>query len=255
MRITLIGSGKTAFALGHLCRQGGHSVVKVFGRNRQTAGQLAEQLAAQPVYHWDDIGQEADIYIVALPDGMVPQVSALFQIQKGLIVHTAGAVPLQALAGAGKNFGVLYPLQSLNKNLDSLPTIPLLVDGNTPEDKTLLHDFALTLSPITGYATDAQRLGLHLAAVWVNNFTNHLFTLAQDYCGQEGLDFSLLMPLIQHTTNRLQHTPAALAQTGPAIRNDAVTLQRHEAMLQAYPDMLQLYRQLTLAIQQYHRPV
>jgi len=255
MRITLIGSGRTAYALGQLCRQGGHSVVQVFGRNRQTAGQLAEQLAAQPVYHWEDIGQEADIYIVALPDGMVPQVPALFQIQKGIIVHTAGAVPLQALAGAGKNFGVLYPLQSLTKDQDTMPTIPLLVDGNTPDDKTLLHDFALTLSPITGYATDAQRLGLHLAAVWVNNFTNHLFALAQDYCGQQGLDFGLLLPLIQHTTNRLQHTPAAQAQTGPAVRNDTNTLQLHEAMLQPYPEMQALYLQITKAIQQYHNPV
>ncbi|MCU0374512.1 MAG: F420-dependent NADP oxidoreductase [Chitinophagaceae bacterium] len=255
MQITLIGSGRAAYALGQLCRQGGHKVIQVFGRNRQTTLALAEQFAAEAVFDWQGIRQQADIYIVALPDSMVPQVPALFQIEKGIIVHTAGAVPLQALAGAGKNFGVLYPLQSLTKHQDSLPAIPLLVDGNTAENKTLLHDFALSLSPITGYATDAQRLGLHLAAVWVNNFTNHLFALAQEYCSQQGLNFGLLLPLIQHTSNRLQHTPAAQAQTGPAIRHDAATLQQHEALLQAHPDMLQLYRHLTLAIQQYHRPV
>src|SRR5690242_21497823 len=56
-------------------------------------------------------------------------------------------------------------------------------------------------------AGDEQRMKLHLAAVIVNNFVNHLYAMAEMYCKKEGLDFYLLLPLRseEHTSELKSH--------------------------------------------------
>jgi predicted short-subunit dehydrogenase-like oxidoreductase (DUF2520 family) len=254
MQIVLIGSGNAATALGHLCYRGGNKIMQVFGRNRDTTETLAKALEAEPVFDWEKITREADLYIVALPDTVVPAIHEHFSLQKGLVVHTAGAVPMDALKKVSRNYGVLYPLQSLHKKLMAYSHIPLLVDGNTPEDKTLIADFAATLSGKVAYANDEQRAKMHVAAVWVNNFANHLYTIAWDYCSREGLDFSLLLPMMEQTVNRLHEGKPADFQTGPAIRGDESTMQKHLVLLEGMAGPQVLYKQLSDAIATYYHP-
>jgi predicted short-subunit dehydrogenase-like oxidoreductase (DUF2520 family) len=102
-------------------------------------------------------------------------------------------------------------------------------------------------------AGDEERRKLHLAAVFCNNFVNHLYVLVEEYCNKEGLDFSLLLPLIRETSDRLEELPAAKAQTGPAIRNDASTIEKHLEMLGSYPIMKELYSVLTESIKRKER--
>ena len=254
MQIVLIGSGNAATALGHLCHRGGNKIMQVFGRNSGTTIELAKVLEAEPVFAWEAITHEADLYIVALPDSVVPTVHEHFTLQKGLVVHTAGAVPMDALKKVARNYGVLYPLQSLHKKLMAYSNIPLLVDGNTIEDKTLIADFAATLSGKVAYANDEQRAKMHVAAVWVNNFANHLYTISWDYCTREGLDFTLLLPMMEQTVNRIHFGKPADFQTGPAIRGDEQTMQKHLALLEGMPGAQGLYSQLSFAIAAYHHP-
>ena len=91
---------------------------------------------------------------------------------------------------------------------------------------------------------------LHVAAVVVSNFTNHLYTLAEDYCLKEGLDFKQLLPLIEETALRIKNTSPKLAQTGPAIRHDKETIQKHIELLKNHPQLKNLYVLLTESIQQ-----
>ncbi|MEJ0101166.1 MAG: DUF2520 domain-containing protein [Bacteroidota bacterium] len=44
-----------------------------------------------------------------------------------------------------------------------------------------------------------ERVKLHVAAIFVSNFTNYLYILAEEYCRREGIDFKLLQPLIEET--------------------------------------------------------
>lgn len=254
MQIVLIGSGNAATALGHLCYRGGNKILQVFGRNRDSTTELAKVLEAEPVFAWEAITREADLYIVALPDSVVPTIYEHFTLQKGLVVHTAGAVPMDALKKVARNYGVLYPLQSLHKKIMAYSNIPLLVDGNTTEDKTLIADFAATLSGKVGYANDEQRAKMHVAAVWVNNFANHLYTIAWDYCAREGLDFSLLLTMMEQTVNRIHIGKPADFQTGPAIRGDDQTMQKHITLMEGMPEAQALYSQLSAAIAAYHHP-
>ncbi len=252
MKIVLLGSGNVATCLGRLCIFAHHEVIQVFGRNASSVAKLTEEMNSKPVMEWSEIDPDADFYIAAVSDGALEHLHQHLKLVRGILVHTAGAVSMQVLSKISKNYGVLYPLQSLRKEIAHYHHIPLLVDGNTPDDKTLISDFAASLSGKTGYANDAQRLRLHLAAVLVSNFTNHLFTLANDFCTREKLDFNLLLPLMEHTVSRLHSFPPNLLQTGPAVRNDTGSMETHLELLSNYPGIAGIYQQMTKSIQDYH---
>jgi hypothetical protein len=67
---------------------------------------------------------------------------------------------------------------------------------------------------------------LHVAAVFVNNFTNHLYQIGNEICDENQIPFSILHPLITETAQKIMNLPPALAQTGPAIRNDVSMAQQ-----------------------------
>ena len=147
---------------------------------------------------------------------------------------------------------MLYPLQSLSKFADHIPEIPFLVDGNNQEIMHRVLGFAKTLSEKVIEANDTERLNYHVAAVFVSNFTNHLYALAELFCEKERIDFKTLFPLIDETTLRAKSISPFLTQTGPAIRNDVYTLNRHLQALTANPDLKYIYLKLTESIIKHH---
>jgi predicted short-subunit dehydrogenase-like oxidoreductase (DUF2520 family) len=171
-----------------------------------------------------------------------------FKLGNKLIVHTAGSVSKDVLQEISHNYGILYPYQSLRKEMTTIPEIPLLVDGNTEEATILIEDFAKSLSPIVKRTTDEERLKLHVAGVVVNNFTNHLYAMAEEFCTKENLDFKLLLPLIQSTAERITDISPKNLQTGPAIRNDVFTLDKHLRILATHPKLKYIYLKLTDSI-------
>ncbi|HMO63125.1 MAG TPA: F420-dependent NADP oxidoreductase [Ferruginibacter sp.] len=249
MKIVLIGAGNVATVLGRRIIQAGHSVLQVYSRQAATASSLAHELCCGYITQLHHLDTNADIYIIALPDTVLPDVARAIHLQGRLVVHTAGAVSKSILQHVSDTYGVLYPLQSLRKeNRNNSIEIPLLLDANRDDAMAKLMLLAASLSGTIGRADDEERQKLHLGAVFVNNFTNYLYGLAQDYCKQENIDFNMLLPLIEETALRLRTYPAAAMQTGPAIRKDEGTIQHHLQMLQAYPKWQQLYRLLTAAI-------
>jgi hypothetical protein len=91
-------------------------------------------------------------------------------------------------------------------------------------------------------------LKLHLAAVFCNNFVNHIYVLTEDYCKKETIDFKLLLPLIKETAERLEDISPSQSQTGPAIRNDRPTIEKHLALLQNHPQLQKIYSIFTESI-------
>lgn len=230
----------------------GHHIQQVFGRDAKKAGDLAKVLDAEPVDTAGKLTKNADLYLVAVSDRAIPAVLQKLQLPQKPIAHTAGSVSLDTLRPFSASYGVLYPLQSLKKGVTESPDIPILVDGSDKATKQLLLSLARSISPVVVEANDEQRLKLHLAAVFCNNFVNHIYVLMEQYCSREGLDFRLLIPLIQETGRRLDHSNPAQAQTGPAIREDSATLSRHLSLLETEPHLKELYQIFTQSIQQYH---
>jgi predicted short-subunit dehydrogenase-like oxidoreductase (DUF2520 family) len=270
MHITIIGTGNVATVLGRTIKDAGHTVVQVYGRNATQTKQLADILQAEAVCPEQESNQHtlaatepqqaaaiinpapldlsADVYIIAVADAAIPSLAAQLQLAGKLVVHTAGSVSKEVLSVCSDRYGILYPLQSLRKEMHLAPVIPLLVDAAKPEDLSLLQDFALTLSPQVQVADDEQRLKLHVAAVIVSNFTNHLYALAEQYCVAEKADFHLLLPLISEVATRLQYMSPQQAQTGPAIRKDLPTIEKHLALLEGHGALKDIYRVMTDSI-------
>lgn len=245
----MMGSGNAATVLCRCMLAAGHHMVQIFGRTAEHAKSLAVEMNCSYTTESGSIRIDADLYVLAIPDRELTEVCDWLSLDRKLVVHTAGSVGKEILSTVTTNYGILYPLQTLKKEIKNVPVIPFLVDGNTVEDLTLIYDFAKTLSQQVEVADDENRRQLHLAAVIVNNFTNHLYFLAQEFCEKQNISFQLLLPLIEETVVRLRHYPAKDLQTGPAARNDYNTLEKHLQLLEKHPSLKEIYQLITDSIQ------
>lgn len=251
MTISIIGSGNTAIVLGKLLRSNGHEINEVAGRNKITVQELADELHAIAITDLKRISKNSDLYIIAVRDDAIADVAAQINLNEKIVVHACGSVSINVLKNTSANYGVLYPLQSLRKELGYTPAIPFLIDGNNDPTKQTVFNLASSLSKNIIYADDDKRLQYHLAAIIVSNFTNHLFALAKDYCDVNNIEFKLLLPLIEEVVNRLHvYAPAAM-QTGPAIRGDETTMQKHIALLEKFPKLKNIYEVMSESIRNF----
>lgn len=249
MKIVIIGAGNVATVFGRLMIKAGHEMIQVVSRNIEHARSLAGELGCAFANAPGNLDNTADVYIVAMADAALNEIHETYFLGNKLIVHTAGSVSKDVLKKTSFCYGVMYPLQSLRKeNKELQQDIPLLIDGNSPEAMMMIENLALTMSTMVSRANDEQRLKLHVAAVIVSNFTNHLYTLAAAYCREERLDFKMLQPLIEGTAFRLRnHFPGDM-QTGPAIRKDITTLDKHLRILSHHPALKKIYLRMTESI-------
>jgi predicted short-subunit dehydrogenase-like oxidoreductase (DUF2520 family) len=252
MKTVIIGSGNVATVLGETIAAAGHPVLQVVARRKEGAAALAGSLGCAYATRFPEIETGADLYIVALSDTALEKLGDSLTLPGKLVVHTAGAAPAAILEQVTARYGVLYPLQSLRAAIRPFPPFPLLVDAANPEDRQNLEAFAKTLSNRVQPADDTTRLKLHLAATFVNNFTNYLYTLAAGYCEQEKIDFGLLLPLILETAGRLDRYPPASVQTGPAVRGDRPTIARHIEILNYHKEIKSLYELFTNLIEEHY---
>jgi predicted short-subunit dehydrogenase-like oxidoreductase (DUF2520 family) len=248
MKVVIIGSGNVASVLGKKIAMAGHIIVQILSKNINHAQKLAIILNANATDEFKAISNDAEIYIIAVNDDSVKEIAVQLNQVPGIVVHTAGGIGKQVLEVAGTSFGVIYPLQSLRKEMDDIPLVPVLVDGSNDIVTHQLKKFAETWSSQVTVANDEQRMKLHVAAVITSNFTNHLYVLAENYCNKENVDFELLLPLIEETANRLKNFSPSEVQTGPAVRNDLATINKHLLLLQNYPELRLLYLSLTESI-------
>lgn len=249
MKVVIVGAGNVASVLGRLIKKSKHEILQVISRDASSASVLSTELNCAFADNSGVIDKTADLYLIAVTDTAMSELDETYYLGDKLVVHTAGSISKNVLKNITNRYGVLYPLQSLRKqNMDLHQDIPLLVDANTEEAITILQNFALTISGNVCIANDELRLKLHVAAVLVSNFTNHLYALAFEYCNKEGADFKLLLPLIEETALRLRnHVPNEM-RTGPAIRKDIKTLEKHLRLLAAYPKIHHIYLKITDSI-------
>lgn len=248
MQIVIIGSGNVASVLGRLCKQRGHEILQVVSRNAAHAKLLGDELNCAFADYNEKLNDSAGLYLLAVADTALQELNKSISLGNRLILHTAGSVSKNVLKDISQNYGVLYPLQSLRKEMGYQNEIPFLIDGNTADTVTLVEDFARTLSTNVTKTTDDERLKLHVAAVVVSNFTNHLYAIAEDFCNKENVDFKLLSPLIKETAERIQQFSPGTVQTGPAIRNDILTIDKHLRILSNHPQLKDMYIKLTDSI-------
>ena len=189
---------------------------------------------------------QTDVCIIAVNDQSIEEFSKKIAPFNGLLLHCSGNLDLDVLH-ANSRTGVLYPLQSFSKDKKTdFGKIPLCLEASNTADHTKLEFLANCLSEKIIWMDTAQRKKLHLAAVFVNNFVNYMYTLGEEICVENGIPFEILHPLIEETAQKINSLPPSLAQTGPAIRKDTLTLESHKNQLQHQKK--DIYSMLTAAL-------
>jgi predicted short-subunit dehydrogenase-like oxidoreductase (DUF2520 family) len=238
MKIVLIGAGNVATVLGKLLLENGFTIQQIVGRSTE---KLSALLKAEAVFTIEQISREADLYIIAIPDDAVLAIAEKLQLPGKLVVHTAGTLPLNSIQKISENIGVIWPLQSLRKEIEHIPEIPFVLDGSNEYVLMLLNRLLSGISNDVLTLKDAERVKLHLSAVMVSNFTNHLYALAQEYCNQNDLPYDILNPLILETASRLKNYEAKDIQTGPSVRRDNNTVLSHLKLLENNEQLKAVY--------------
>lgn len=254
MKICMIGAGNLATQLGMALSEKGHQIVQVWSRTSKNAVELASKLKCPSTTELSAIYNDADIYIIAVSDKAIEEVLGKRSWGNPLVVHTAGSIPMNILAPHCKNFGVFYPFQTFTvRKKVEFDHIPVCIEANSPQNLGILNSLAQSISQNIRLVDSNQRQQIHLAAVFVCNFVNHLYSIGEELLMEKGLDFEILKPLILETASKIiEHSPAK-SQTGPAIRNDRNVIDKHLAMLSNHPDLKNLYALVSERIIQSHK--
>ena len=245
-KVSIIGSGNVA---QHLIQafllNSKIELVQVLARNKKSITHLLDTTKITSDY---DQLQDADIYIIAVSDDAITEVSSQLPFNSQLVVHTSGTVGLDALNNKNRK-GVFYPLQTFSKNKAvDFKTIPMCLEAENETDLKLLQKVASCISESVYEINSQQRKALHVAAVFVNNFVNHLYQIGNEICEANQIPFAILKPLIQETAAKIMTLSPKEAQTGPAKRNDLKTIEAHQQFL-TDKNQATIYKLLTQSIQ------
>ncbi len=249
MKIAMLGAGNVATHLSKALINAGNPVAQVWSRDHNHAIELALQIGANSIVDIADITEDVDLVIIAVKDDAMSVVSAQILPQNSrIVVHTSGSTDIDLLNAHPKS-GVLYPLQTFSKEIDlDFNEVPLCVEGSDADTQNMLLNLANQLSNKTQIVSSAERIKLHISAVFACNFTNHLYAIAHDLMLESAVSFELLKPLIMETVNKINNHDPKSVQTGPAIRNDTSTMNKHLKILESKPDLHDLYRLISQSI-------
>jgi predicted short-subunit dehydrogenase-like oxidoreductase (DUF2520 family) len=194
----------------------------------------------------------ADVYIIAVSDKAISDLSKQLPFENRLVVHTSGSVAMKHLDIKHRR-GVFYPLQTFSLTSEvAFSEVPFCIETMQKEDSKFLKTLANEMGSPSYMINTEQRQALHLSAVFVNNFTNQMYRIAHELSDFKSINFEVLNPLILETAKKVQHISPYSAQTGPAKRNDQVTIKQHLRTLESHPEYQSIYELLTNSIKHTH---
>lgn len=248
--ITIIGAGKVGSVLAKAFFQAGLTIDKIISKSAVSAESLAKLTNSE----WgSDVACDisSDYIILTVPDNEIETVcGSLGNITNSTLVHTAGSFGINAfefLKCRGK--GVLYPLQTFSPDREiDLGVVPFLIEGDSSDTEDNLDQLACLISDRVFRLGTEDRKMIHLSAVFVCNFVNHILLSGEQLTGKTGVPFSILEPLIDETFSKAKEIGPKAAQTGPAIRNDVTTIEKHIDLLSFSPELRDIYKAITRSI-------
>ena len=228
----------------------GQHIVQVVARTEQHAAALAAEVGAAWTTDIDSIGRNIDVCIYAVSDASLAEVAERVNQPEVLHLHTAGSMPIDVLnVHHNKHYGVLYPFQTFSRQRAvDFDKIPIFIEANDEPAEAMTARLAHLLSNDVRVVTSAQRMAIHVAAVFACNFTNHMYTIAAQILHDQHVPFDILYPLISETAQKIQTMSPVMAQTGPAVRNDWNVINKHLTFL-TDEQQRRLYQLITQNIQ------
>lgn len=245
LSVTFIGSGNVATKLAISLFEEGISIKEIYSPTIANAQKLALVVDATPIESINKLSTNIDIIIISISDNALKEIELPEFDENTIICHTSGSVNIDIL-NKYTNYGVFYPLQTFSKKVDiDISEVPFCIEANTESNINTLTLLAEQISDNVSIVTSLEREKMHLAAVFINNFTNAMYSIAEDLMQESGLDFDYLKPLIKETAKKaINHSPIEI-QTGPAVRNDKNIIKKHIQDLDNNEDYAALYKQVS----------
>lgn len=246
--IVLFGAGNVATHLfSALSTAEGYEVIQVYNHQKERLEEFNDKV---PVTSDFTEVFPADIYILALKDEAIPLLAEKLLFKDALMLHTSGSTPLSVFESFSKK-GILYPLQTFSKyKAVDFKAVPLCIEADNEQQLQEVKELAQVLSEKIFEISSEQRKALHLAAVFVSNFSNYMYRLGDEICRENDLSFEILHPLILETASKATSMAPADAQTGPAKRNDLNIIDSHLSLISG--ERKKIYQLLTESIRQLH---
>ncbi len=248
MKFGIAGNGRAAHHFAKMLYDKGHVLTQVYGR---TPNDLAANFNAEFISSPSLFSTENEVIFLAVSDDAIASVANEIS-EEQFVVHASGMTSIDIISHRRK--GVAWPIQSLTKSKElKYDEIPFLIEGTNQETEGFLMDLFSSISKKTLRANSEQRSRVHIAAVFANNFTNHLFELSADFLHESGFDFDILLPMIHAHIEKLSVMTPHEAQTGPAVRMDRHTIEKQQALLKSNLALLEIYNTITNSIlQKFH---
>ena len=249
MKFTLIGSGNVANYLAIKLNNKPNSVSQIYSRNKKTGRVLANSVNCEFVSDINKLNSESDAIIITVNDDEILNITKQIKSNNSLVIHTSGATSLNGLTKCSSNIGVIYPLISISKTEKDLPdNYPICVEANNAASLKKCKQIGKCLSKNIVEINSKSRSALHLSAVLVNNFSNHLFVQAVELLNENKLSLKLLEPIIGQTAERIKKNKPIKLQTGPAIRNDKNVMKKHLDIIGKNELLARLYKSFSKSI-------
>ena len=249
MKTVIIGSGNVAYHLAKAFTQNNIKVHQIYGRNEIELSKISSEFN---IPYSNENLEEAELFIIAVSDSSVENVSELIKNENALVAHTSGSLPKEILKGNYRKAS-FYPLQTFSKTKDlDYSKIPFFIEAENQIDEKTLFELASIISDNVENSDYEKRKYIHLTAVFACNFVNHLFARAKEISDSQDLDFNYFLPLINETVEKIHHLDPKLAQTGPAARGDERVLKLHEELIKN-EEQLNIYKTLNESIKKMYQ--
>jgi predicted short-subunit dehydrogenase-like oxidoreductase (DUF2520 family) len=254
--ISFAGAGRLASALCKELFSAGFRIDTIVSETEIRGRPLAVSCGAM----WSDylfFPDTTNVVIVAVPDHRLKSILENIKCEpETLIVHTAGSYGLDIFPEHIRKKGIFYPLQTFsNDRKVSFTDLPFLLESSDKESDNVLRRLVESIHGKACFVDAEKRKMLHLAAVFVCNFSNHMLTLGKEISLKTGLAFEILSPLIEETMSKALVLGPENSQTGPAVRHDKNTIEKHLDLLSFSPDLQRIYNEMTISIIKYYNTI
>jgi predicted short-subunit dehydrogenase-like oxidoreductase (DUF2520 family) len=251
--ISFAGAGKVAEALSGELFHAGYRIDLIVSRSEHSGRMLAAPRKAE----WSSelvFPESTKVIFVSVPDHSLKDVLHSIRCDPDtLVAHTAGSFGLDIFPDHIRHKGIFYPLQTFSQNRKvNFTDLPILLEASDEESAEILKSLAESIYGKVYLVDISQRMMLHLAAVFVCNFTNHMFTEGRKIAAKAGFSFDILVPLIKETVAKAIESGPENSQTGPAVRHDDNTIEKHLDLLSFSPDLQGIYKNMTKSIIEYY---
>lgn len=249
INVVILGAGNVATHLFNAFQKTENiKVVQVYNRSKKKLAYFESKTSTTT-----SISKimDADVYLISVSDDSINSLSKKLQFNNKLVAHTSGSIAMNQIS-THNSPSVFYPLQTFTSGKEvDFKTIPLCIEATKKTDLLLLENLAKSISDNIYHINSKQRKALHIAAVFVNNFVNHLYQKGEEICKENNVSFDILKPLILETARKVFELSPKNSQTGPAKRNDNKVIEQHISDLNTTTQQ-EIYTLLTKSIQQTH---